>query len=102
MNPDFFQKMEAVLAPERIDAYRQDGAAPVTVLARYLLNMALCESLYSPLQFAEIALRNSLHICLTARFGSEYRGQCAYSCIFTLTCRILLGRKGGDGTEHKS
>lgn len=70
MNPDFFQKMEAVLAPERIDAYRQDGAAPVTVLARYLLNMALCESLYSPLQFAEIALRNSLHICLTARFGS--------------------------------
>jgi hypothetical protein len=32
--------------------------------------MALCESLYSPLQMAEIALRNSLHHFLTARFNT--------------------------------
>ena len=57
-----------MLAPERLDAYRQDGAPPVTTLARYLWNMALCESLYSPLQMAEIALRNSLHQFLTVRY----------------------------------
>ena len=67
MNPVFFQQVEAILATERIDAYRQDGVPPATTLARYLWNMALCESLYSPLQMAEIALRNSLHQFLTAR-----------------------------------
>ena len=67
MNNTFFQSVESVLAPERLDAYRQDGVPPVTTLARYLLNMALCESLYSPLQMAEIALRNSLNQFLSAR-----------------------------------
>ena len=70
MNPAFFQQIETILAPERLGAYRQDGATPATTLARYLLNMALCEALYSPLQFAEVALRNALHTCLTARFGT--------------------------------
>lgn len=69
MNPAFFQSVESILAPERLDAYRQDGAAPAVTFARYLWNMALCESLYSPLQIAEIVLRNSLHGCLSARFG---------------------------------
>jgi hypothetical protein len=61
MNQIFFQQIEGILTSERLDAYRQDGVPPVTTLARYLWNMALCESLYSPLQMAEIALRNSLH-----------------------------------------
>lgn len=68
MNGPFFQQVEAILATERLDAYRQDGVPPVTTLARYLWNMALCESLYSPLQMAEIALRNSLHRSLVAHF----------------------------------
>ncbi len=67
MNSIFFQSIDSVLSPERLDAYRQDGAPPATTLARYLWNMALCESLYSPLQMAEIALRNSLHQFLSAR-----------------------------------
>jgi hypothetical protein len=70
MNPAIFQQVEAILAPERLDAYRQDGAVPATTLARYLLNMALCETLYSTLQFAEVALRNALHTCLSVRFGT--------------------------------
>lgn len=68
MNHNFFQQLEAILAPERLDAYRQDGVPPATTLARYLWNMALCESLYSPLQMAEIALRNSVHHVLSARY----------------------------------
>ena len=67
MNHQFFQQVEHILAPERLDAYRQDRVPPATTLARYLWNMALCESLYSPLQMAEIALRNSLHHCLSDR-----------------------------------
>ena len=59
MNPAFFQQVETILAPERLGAYRQDGATPATTLARYLLNMALCEALYSPLQFAEVVFRLS-------------------------------------------
>ncbi len=71
MNPAFFQQVESILAPERLDAYRADGAVPSVAMARYLWNMALCEALYSPLQIAEIALRNSSHRCLTARFGRD-------------------------------
>ncbi len=71
MNPAFFQKVETILAPERLDAYRQDGATSAATLARYLWNMALCEALYSPLQIAEIALRNALHQCLSVRFNSD-------------------------------
>ena len=55
MNPVFFQQVESILSPERLDAYRQDGAAPAITLARYLWNMALCEALYSPLQIAWIS-----------------------------------------------
>ena len=65
MNPRFFGKIEEGLSSERLGAYAggQGGAAPdpCVTLARYLLNMALCESLYSPLQLCEIALRNAIH-----------------------------------------
>lgn len=67
MNEPFFRQVELALASERLDAYRQDGADAATTLARYLLNMALCESLYSPLQMAEVALRNALHQQLELR-----------------------------------
>ncbi|MBT7066433.1 MAG: hypothetical protein HN919_09035 [Verrucomicrobia bacterium] len=71
MNITFFEQLEVALATERLGAYRQDKADEVTTLARYLLNMALCESLYSPLQFAEVALRNAVHASLCDRFDSE-------------------------------
>lgn len=71
MNPHFFQQIEGILHTERIDAYRQDGADHATTLSRYLLNMALSESLYPVLQFAEIALRNAVHRELSARCGTD-------------------------------
>lgn len=72
MNPDFFEKIQPALAVERLDAYRQDQAEPLVALARYLWNMALCESLYSPLQMVEIALRNALQRSLESHFRSPY------------------------------
>jgi hypothetical protein len=71
MNRTFFRQVETHLNPERLGAYRQDGVDDASTLARYLLNMALCESLYSPMQFAEIALRNAMHASLTARAGTD-------------------------------
>lgn len=67
MNRTFFKQLESHLNAERLGAYREDGVDEATCLARYLLNMALCEALYSPLQMAEISLRNALHESLTAR-----------------------------------
>lgn len=71
MNIKYFSQLEKVLATERLDAYRQDGANEITTFSRYLLNMALCESLYSPLQFAEIALRNAIHAYFTDYYNNE-------------------------------
>jgi len=71
MNPNFFKALQGILAEERLDAYRQDGADPSLTLARYCQNMALCESLYPTLQFAEIALRNAIHHAFSERFGTS-------------------------------
>jgi hypothetical protein len=71
VNSAFFHQIESILHTERIDAYRHDGAAHDLTLARYMLNMALSESLYPTLQFAEIALRNAVHRELTARCGTD-------------------------------
>lgn len=72
MNSEFFEKIQPALAAERLDAYRQDQAEPLVTLARYLWNMALCESLYSPLQMVEIALRNALQSTLENHFESAH------------------------------
>ena len=71
MDSKFFDSLQIALASERLDAYRQDGANSLITLARYLRNMALCESLYSPLQMAEIALRNALQRGLATRFSTQ-------------------------------
>ncbi len=72
MNSDFFEKFEHAIAAERLDAYRHgDNANPLTATARYLWNIALCESLYSPLQMIEVALRNAIHQTLSERANQE-------------------------------
>lgn len=68
MNPAVYNQLKQTLAPERLDAYGSEDDAAELILARYLLNMALCESLYSPLQMAEIALRNGIHRELSTHF----------------------------------
>jgi hypothetical protein len=71
MNPNFFQKIEDILHTERIDSYRRDGADEALTLSRYALNMALSESLYPALQFAEIALRNVVHEAMSDHCGTD-------------------------------
>ncbi|MFP4139058.1 MAG: hypothetical protein ACOCZU_01940 [Planctomycetota bacterium] len=72
MQEDFYRKLKVALAEERLAAYGKDGCEPVIVMGRYLWNMALCESLYSPLQMCEVALRNAVHCAITRRLGATY------------------------------
>lgn len=69
MQQDFYQKLETALSPERLSVYGHDNPGPGTVMARYLWNIAICESLYSPLQMCEVALRNAIHTTMTACYG---------------------------------
>ncbi len=72
MNSVFFDNLLQALAAERLDAYRHDQAEPHIALARYLWNMALCESLYSPLQMVEVGLRNALQRALEKHFRTAH------------------------------
>jgi len=51
----FYTSVSRALSVERLESFGGDGARPTVTLARYLLNLALCESLYSPLQLCEVA-----------------------------------------------
>jgi len=67
----FVDRVAACLSVERLESYGTDGVTPTIALARYLLNLALCESLYSQLQLCEVALRNQLHRYLSLLIGRE-------------------------------
>jgi hypothetical protein len=56
----YWKNLQRILSSERLFAYGADGAGPRTIVSRYLWNMALCESLYAPLQLFEVGLRNSI------------------------------------------
>ena len=68
---EFYKKLEAALLAERLSAYGRDNPGPSIVMARYLWNIAICESLYSPLQMFEVALRNGIHCAMTALCGTD-------------------------------
>jgi len=61
----FHQQLETHLSSARLGAYTASSADghpdPKVTLARYMLNVSLCESLYPALQNCEIALRNAIH-----------------------------------------
>lgn len=58
--------------PERFAPYVHDGADQLTGLARYSLNIALCQSLYPSIHCLEIALRNAIHSELTALARTDH------------------------------
>jgi hypothetical protein len=64
-----FEQFQKAVSAERMAAYTGEPGEGVTpecvAMARYLLNMALCDSLYAPLHFCEIGLRNAIHLELS-------------------------------------
>ena len=72
MNSNFFEQISKAVSHDRLNAYRQDGVNELITLSRYLWNIAVCESLYSPLQMAEIALRNAANKALPKKTARYY------------------------------
>lgn len=71
MQRDFFERVESAISSERLSVYGTVGVDQQTALARYLLNMALSQGLYVPLQLCEVALRNAIHSYLMKIFRRE-------------------------------
>jgi hypothetical protein len=106
MNSSFYDQITQTLAPERLSAYGADDDNPQLILARYLLNMALCESLYSPLQMAEIALRNSIHRELSIHFDTpewflESKSQTTWQARKVREAKELLKSKAKPATAGR-
>lgn len=103
MDPEFFNKIQQALAAERLDAY---GPAhdPKTLICTYLWNIAVCESLYSPLQMAEIGLRNAINRVLTAKCGDSWFDQlplCQSQEEALTAAQIYLAKHGKNRTPHR-
>ena len=72
MNSEFFKQISIAISEDRINAYRRDGTGELITMSRYLWNIAVCESFYSPLQTAEIALRNAANRSFADLYGPDW------------------------------
>ena len=68
----FFEKLLESISRERLRPYSVNSEINASVIAAYVWNIALCESLYPCLNSIEIALRNSIHDSASRHFGDEY------------------------------
>ena len=73
MQANFSDQLRRAISHERLDAYRQRGTSndDSELFAHYAWNMALSESLYTPLQCLEVCLRNGIHDAATAYFKTR-------------------------------
>jgi hypothetical protein len=73
MQANFSDQLRRAISHERLDAYRQRGSSSddAELFAHYAWNMALSESLYTPLQCLEVSLRNSIHDAASAQFKTD-------------------------------
>ena len=68
----FLEKLLESISGERLRPYSGNSEIIASVIAAYVWNIALCESLYPALNCLEIALRNSIHGAGTKQFNTEY------------------------------
>ena len=73
MQANFSNHLRRAISHERLAAYRQRGTSndDTELFAHYAWNMALSESLYTPLQCLEVSLRNGIHDAATAYFKTD-------------------------------
>jgi len=73
MQANFSEQLRRAISHERLAAYNQRGSSndDAELFAHYALNMALSESLYTPLQCLEVSLRNGIHDAATAHFKTD-------------------------------
>lgn len=72
-NPaNYYDAIRQSCSDDRLSSYQlNSNEDELTVLTRYLWNMALGQALYPALQTCEIVLRNNIHSALTLHFGTD-------------------------------
>ena len=71
--PSTFAGIEAALSTPRIlKFFPAAGQDKNLALQLYVWDARICEAFYLPTQVAEVAIRNSIHKVLTARYGDEW------------------------------
>ena len=71
--PATYTAVEATLSPARLGRYLPAAQGDRQLALRlYIWNARLCESLYLPFQFAEVAARNAIHKPVGKRFGTTW------------------------------
>lgn len=78
-----FKKSRLILriSPERLASYGHTAGQPLDpVLAKYLWNCALSESLYESIHWLEVSLRNSINVAASQSWGTAWltNGQLLY------------------------
>lgn len=72
MQDHYWKKLEHCLSADRLRVYGHDNPGHRTVTARYLWNIAVCESLYAPLHLLEVGLRNAIDRAMNKSTGSVF------------------------------
>lgn len=84
--PEALAEIEGAISDARLKRYMPaaDHDKPYA-MRLYLWNAALCESLYLPLQTAEVCVRNAIHYTLKRRYGEDWPASHAFT-------NLLLGK----------
>jgi hypothetical protein len=70
MQDGYWKKLEHCLSPDRLAAFGRDAPGHRVVTARYLWNIAVCESLYAPIHLLEVGLRNAIDRAMVSHTAS--------------------------------
>jgi hypothetical protein len=71
MVAQFVAELHLPLSKLRLESYRPSGGSDLAMIARYFWDMELARTLSPALHAVELALRNSTHHALAARFHDE-------------------------------
>jgi hypothetical protein len=73
LTPKTLASIEATLSSQRFARYIREAKGDRNFALRlYVWNVRLCEAFYLPMQFAEVAARNAIHLPIRKRFGKEW------------------------------
>ena len=69
---EFTEALRAPISNERLESYRPTPASDdLDMVSTYFWNVALCETLYTPLHALEISLRNAIHATLLIYYDND-------------------------------
>lgn len=79
--PRTIHDIERALSPARLARYLGSGNSDRQhALRLYVWNIRLCEALYLPTQFCEVALRNAIHGALSSKHGPNWFDRGSFTC----------------------